>query len=312
VNVTVTITLPTSNGGSKITGSRVTAGGKSCTIAKTKTSCTIKSIKNGKALKISAKSKNKKGFSSASTSVAYTAGSGSWPTTPIAIVIAETPAASAPAAAPAPLTCATGGTCVVGDRGPGGGIVYYVDNAGFNCGSGFTATGSPTGGKCKYLEVAPSGWDTGADPAKPWAVTINQNVDVDGIANDSAAHNNSLGIGLGYKNSRLIIAQGNDTTTAAGAARAYGGGSKNDWYLPTTAELNLLCQWGRNVTQVVGTACTGGTLNTGTGANGGFGSYYWSSSENSADVAWIQTFSSGYQDGATKNGAFYVRPVRAF
>jgi hypothetical protein len=205
----------------------------------------------------------------------------------------------------------------VGDIGPGGGIVYYVDNAGFNCGSGFTATGSPTGGKCKYLEVAPSGWDTGADPAKPWAVTDNQSADVSGIANDASAYNDALEIGLGYKNSVLIVAQNgvyNASTNnyAAGAARAYGGGSKNDWYLPTTAELNLLCQWGRNVTQVVETACTGGTLNTGTGANGGFSSYYWSSSENSADVAWIQTFFSGYQDGATKNGAFYVRPVRAF
>jgi hypothetical protein len=126
VNVKVTIALPTSNGGSKITGSRVTAGGKTCTIKKTKTYCTIKSIKNGKALKISAKSKNKKGFSSGSASVAYTAGSGSWPTAPIATVVAETPAVAAPApvAGPAPLACANGGTCVVGDRGPGGGIVY--------------------------------------------------------------------------------------------------------------------------------------------------------------------------------------------
>jgi len=317
VNVTVTITLPASNGGSKITGSRVTAGGKSCTIKKTKTSCTIKSIKNGKSLKISAKSKNKKGFSSASTSVAYTAGSGSWPTTPIATVIAETPAASAPAAAPAPLTCATGGTCVVGDRGPGGGIVYYVDTAGFSCGSGFTATGSPTGGKCNYLEVAPSGWNTGADPAKPWAVTANQSTGVTDITDEASLNNSSTGIGLGLKNSIAIVAQNGtyDATSnnyAAGAARAYAGNSKSDWYLPTTAELNLLCQWGRNVTQVVGTACTGGTLNTGTGASGGFvGGGYWSSSENVAGSAWGQFFRGG-QGNDDKVSTYYVRPVRAF
>jgi hypothetical protein len=314
VNVTVTITLPASNGGSKITGSRVTAGGKSCTIKKTKTSCTIKSIKNGKALKISAKSKNKKGFSSASTSVAYTAGSGSWPTAPIATVVAETPAVAAPApvVAPAPLTCATGGTCVVGDTGPGGGIVYYVDNAGFNCGSGFTATGSPTGGLCQYLELAPRGWNgTDADPRNVWATAEYQNRDVNGIANDFPANNTSTGIGLGLKNSMAIVAQGNDTTTAAGAARAYRGGTKDDWYLPTSSELNLLCQWSRNVTQVVGTACTGGTLNTGTGANGGMSiSGYWSSSESTGTVWYGGGAGSQWRDD--KFWPYGVRPVRAF
>jgi len=97
VNVTVTITLPASNGGSKITGSKVTAGGKSCTIKKTKTSCTIKSIKNGKALSVYANSKNIKGFSSASARVAYSAGASSWPTTPVATVVADAPELAAPA-----------------------------------------------------------------------------------------------------------------------------------------------------------------------------------------------------------------------
>jgi hypothetical protein len=306
VNVTVTITLSASNGGSKITGSKVSAGGKSCTIKKTKTSCTIKSIKNGKSLKISAKSKNKKGFSSASTSVTYTAGSGSWPTAPVA--------------APAPLTCATGGTCVVGDRGPGGGIVYYVDNAGFNCGSGFTATGSPTGGKCKYLEVAPSGWDTGNERADGWAVSSNRSMDVSGITNEISANNSSSGIGLGYKNSALIVTQNgsyNASTNnyAAGAARAYAGNSKSDWYLPTTAELNLLCQWNRGVSPAVGTACTLGAINSptyGASGSGFFATYYWSSSEDFANNAWNQYFSNGAQGSSNKGNTGHARPVRAF
>jgi hypothetical protein len=74
VNVTVTISLPASNGGSTITGSKVSAGGKSCTIKKLKTSCTIKGIKNGKSLSVTASSKNKKGFGSKSTRVSYRAG----------------------------------------------------------------------------------------------------------------------------------------------------------------------------------------------------------------------------------------------
>ena len=206
------------------------------------------------------------------------------------------------------LTCATGGVCAVGNTGPGGGVVFYVQAAGgtFNCGVAFTST-------CKYLEVAPSGWNTGADPQKMWAVTAHQSSNIATITNDSSPYNNALGIGLGYKNSIAIVNQGNNTTTAAGAARAYAGGSQSDWYLPTTAELNLLCQWARNVAQSVTTACTGGTLNTGTGASGGFSAgFYWSSSEYDGTIAWLQVFNYGYQDLAVKNGTTYVRPVRAF
>jgi hypothetical protein len=146
-----------------------------------------------------------------------------------------------------------------------------------------------------------------------WAVSANQSVDVPSITNDSLAYNNASGIGLGYKNSLAIVAQGNDTTTAAGAARAYSGGSQSDWYLPSTAELNLLCQWARNVPQSVTTACTGGTLNTGTGASGGFSTdLYWSSSENGDPFAWGQRFDYGIQYPSTKYYPYYVRPVRAF
>jgi hypothetical protein len=74
VNVTVKIALPASNGGSKITGSKVTFAGKSCTMKNTKTTCTIKGISEGRALKIVATSKNKKGFGAKSKTTRYTAG----------------------------------------------------------------------------------------------------------------------------------------------------------------------------------------------------------------------------------------------
>jgi hypothetical protein len=238
--------------------------------------------------------------------------------------LVTTAAAASTNNGPAALTCATGGTCIVGDSGPGGGIVFYVDSAaGFRCGVGFTVTGSPTGGLCKYLEVAPSGWSGSgvADPAKRWAVTA---ADIPGIIDDSDSSiipNNAAGIGLGYKNSDLIKTQygvysalTNDY--AAGAARAYAGGSKNDWYLPTTAELNLLCQWNHHETQIVTTGCIGGALNTGTGAAGsGFtGNDYWSSSEFNANEAWSQIFGNGGQSNGHKSipGTADVRPVRAF
>jgi hypothetical protein len=186
--------------------------------------------------------------------------------------------------------------------------VFYVHASGtFACG----ATRSQT---CKYLEAAPSTWSGGsADPKLLWAVSFWKNSDVPSIANDSSAYNNVLGIGLGYKNSLAIVNQGNDTTTAAGAARAYRGGSKSDWYLPSTAELNVFCQWARNVAQSVTTACTGGTLNTDTGIGGGFSSaIYWSSSESGGTNAWYQTFTTGYQGYNSKSLSLYVRPVRAF
>ena len=206
---------------------------------------------------------------------------------------------------------------VVGSVGPGGGFVYYVNDAGFNCGATYSATGSPTGGKCKYLEVAPSGWNTGSDPTKVWAVTT---TNVAGITDDASAYNNVLGVGLGYKNSLAIVDQNGAYPTndyAAGAARAYAGGSKSDWYLPTTAELNLLCQWVRGVSPSVTTACTGGTLNSatyGAGSAGFFGSNsYWSSSEYVASAnAWYQFFGAGFQFFNNKTNTAYVRPVRAF
>ena len=78
VNVTVSIALPTSDGGSKITGSKVTGGGKSCTIKKLRTSCTLKGIKSGKSLNVVASSKNKKGFGTRSQTVKYVAGEGNF------------------------------------------------------------------------------------------------------------------------------------------------------------------------------------------------------------------------------------------
>ncbi|MGA0003465.1 MAG: hypothetical protein ACO3GT_05130 [Candidatus Nanopelagicales bacterium] len=227
---------------------------------------------------------------------------------------------STPTSTPTPTVvqaCAAGGSCLVGDIGPGGGIVYFVDISagGFACGPTLAAT-------CNYLEVSPNGWDNGGgaalDPIKPWApgdyTSGNAALDVGGIIDDtSTPRNNEDAIGLGLKNSIAIVTQGNDANTAAGAARAYTGGSKSDWYLPTTAELNLLCQWGRRVAQAVATPCTGGSLNTGTGVSGGFvEELYWSSSEANYRQAHRQFFGNGFQSSLWKFNAHRVRPVRAF
>ena len=202
------------------------------------------------------------------------------------------------------------GPCQVGDIGPGGGVIFYVAP------TVFSAPGTTCDTACKYLEVAPIDWSnpgvaTG-DPAKEWALNANINADVIDIANDNPEFNDALGIGLGYNNSDLIVAQGNDTTTAAGAARAYAGGAKNDWYLPTTAELNQLCKY------VSGQAwISDATLCSGSGSAtpllGLRLSNYWTSSEKSAGGVWAQAFDDGHQNGdAPKSAPQYVRPIRAF
>ena len=206
---------------------------------------------------------------------------------------------------------------MVGSSGPGGGTIYYYDLAGFNCGENYTDTGSstPAGGKCHYLEVAQRDWDTptvsitiSTDPSLPWAQTGFTTVDVPEIDNESSVNNSAAGVGLGLKNSIAIVNRAG-SPTAASTARAYKGGSLEDWYLPTIPELNLLCQWVGGQTQNVDTR---GNCNANISTSGLDRNLYWTSSERQDNQAWAQTFSTGAQNNYLKNQAPRVRPVRAF
>ena len=221
-----------------------------------------------------------------------------------------------------PASCANGGLCDLGDVGPGGGNIFYYSEAGFSCGSGFTSTGSPTNGLCHYLEAATSTWGSGTFP---YAVSPFDTYDVsnaDGITNDTNANSSGSTIGLGYKNSIAIVSQNGayDSSSnkyAAGAARSYSGGSKDDWYLPNFAELNQMCKWARGVAWTSDeTICSGGTLNLGTGHGlnaAGFEShFYWSSSEREYSNGWGIYFESPLPDYLSKFHVGYVRPIRAF
>jgi len=211
----------------------------------------------------------------------------------------------------------------VGSTGPGGGYVYYVNDSGFNCGMEYTNTGSPTGDLCHYLEVAPLGW--AASPSYPWASTSKNSLVVPGITNRGTAFNNIGGVGLGFLNSRLISTFDSDmfAVVAATAARNYGGGGKNDWYLPTSAELNLLCQWARGIASSVTTRCSVGTLNSATygASSAGFlEAEYWASEADTTipnRSVYVQTFGTphpmfGSQYTKSKDSNALVRPIRAF
>ena len=189
----------------------------------------------------------------------------------------------------------------VGSAGPGGGIVYYVNDEGFSCGPTYTSTGSPTGGLCHYLEAAST--STWTDTSFDWL----------GDASNSVT--TSVEIGAGYKNTLAMILQSSTAGKSGTASRAYTGGGKSDWHLPSKNDLNQMCKWVRGITGValttLTTVCTGGTLNTGLGAVFVV-AQYWSSSEGDAFQAWNQDFTNGGQYNHGKTTTYYVRPIRAF
>ena len=224
------------------------------------------------------------------------------------------------------LTCATGGSCIVGDTGPGGGKVFYVRADGGT----FTSTGSDCGTACKYLEAAPTDQSAGI----VWATTAafcyaagsdsgTSNCQTNSIysnaAGQAASRTAATAIGKGMANTnqvhaRLTTAGGALTNTyAAGIAFAFTNNSKTDWHLPSKDELNQMCKWQRGVAWISdATVCTGGTLNSGRGASGFSTVTYWGSSEGDDGSAWNQSFDTGNQFNADKDNAVYVRPVRAF
>lgn len=213
-----------------------------------------------------------------------------------------------------PIPCVDGGTCVLGEVGPGGGNIFYVSVGGFDCGPSFTSTGSPTGGQCHYLESAPKTWAGGtADVRKMWAdVAVSTSVDISGISNDATA--SLTNFGLGYKNSIALVAYNSATTTAGPAARAYAGGSKNDWYLPASGELHQLIKWAKGLGASDSSVCGGtGSLNTAP-AQGFITDDYYSSSEYNATLAWAEHPAACGTSAREKdlNHTYLIRPIRAF
>ena len=214
-------------------------------------------------------------------------------------------------------TCANGfGTCALGETGPGGGIVFYVEAGGgtFTCGPTLAST-------CKYLEVAPNTWSGGAaDPTIIWQAAPSFGA----IPSPGSA---GQAVGSGYRNSATVVAWlGNDSTHANGAARRYSANGLTDWYLPARDELNQLCVYFSNVATVTdntaetwsGSGRCNGNAATGRAGIGGFvAAEYHSSSDLAATVAnsFRQNFATGgipYIRDVRRDGVLRVRPIRAF
>ena len=127
--------------------------------------------------------------------------------------------------------------------------------------------------------------------------------------------NAALAIGYGYRNTQLIIAQGNtDTSTSAAAlAQSYRGGGQIDWFLPTFFEIHQLCNWQNGSSS--GCRSTGSNRNTGPGASGFIPGHYWISAQTStATNAFHETMLQGGAQGfnSRKSDSKAVRPIRAF
>jgi hypothetical protein len=164
-------------------------------------------------------------------------------------------------------------TYAIGDTGPSGvGKVFYVTDGGVH-----------------GLEAAPSGWYVSTAPNDPTAEWIY------GTYQSTSIGTTGTAIGTGLSNSITIVTDNDNLsgTSAAGLCRAYTGGGKADWFLPSVDELNQLYLQ----KTVVGDFAS----NT-----------YWSSSEYTAAYACIQGFYKGIQSYDSKFGAYYVRAVRAF
>ena len=175
----------------------------------------------------------------------------------------------------------------IGDDGPGGGIIFYYSEAGFDV---YEPDGSVK--KCHYLEV--SKFDLGAIS---WC-SKKPRVDCCNITTLTA-------VGAGRINTFKIINSTHKGGTitkencAALACNSYSTATTKagDWFLPSKDELNLLYQnLGKRV-----------LLSNTTNDN-----WYWSSSQGDDCYAWGQRFSDGDQYYTDKDYTGSVRAVRAF
>ena len=162
------------------------------------------------------------------------------------------------------LDCREGGTCKVGDRGPGGGVV--VHDAGATTWWG------------RYLEARVIPAATGI----PWAPnesTANQAVFLPGVLSQLRQRVRSKGVGFGRLNTAAIVATYGEGNYAAAVASRFRGGGQADWFLPSKDELDLIYRH----------------LHVGRTSLARLNVAVWTSTEASDSFAWYQLFQDGTQ-----------------
>ena len=197
----------------------------------------------------------------------------------------------------------------LGDTGPGGGIIFYVNRAGFTV-QGYGSPGDAgyfPSYTAYYLEAAPINSSTSSGPVNPqWGDSSNS---ISGITTFSRSPSppyelpqEASIIGNGRKDTMTIVAHLANTIETERAAQLaiIEQGGQNDWFLPSFVEIWLLYI---NRTSV-------GNMGT---------AIYWTSSQDdsipSFSFAWQFDFSQAdmdYQNFNAKNQTNTVRPIRAF
>ena len=215
-----------------------------------------------------------------------------------------------PTSKPTTLTMGTGGSCTltlgiarwgkypaktstkgirlqsyrVGQVGPGGGIIFYVDLT------------RPAGSQ--YFEAACAGWVTGTcgggdlrDPTAAWGCYGTPISGADGTA-----------IGTGEQNTADIVA-GCYAAYPAIFADALVLGGRSDWFLPSKDELNQMYIQ----RTAIGAYLYGGFTSSSESGDAYNSEWYYQ---------WWQSFYDGsqnyYSSGGNKKSQFQFRPIRSF
>ena len=178
-------------------------------------------------------------------------------------------------------------TYALGDIGPGGGLVFLISG-------GLT------------YEMAPNTWSGAGTPdvAASWC---------DGFTDVPAA--TGTAVGTGAANTAAMAASVACSSNAVAAVLAYApaGTSAGQWYLPSTDELNAMCNFARNPTTPPTGACTGlQDVTFSTGRYGFAGIVYWTSTQSTVNTASIQLPDDGSVGASSKSLVLRIRPVRAF
>jgi len=170
----------------------------------------------------------------------------------------------------------------IGDEGPAGGLIFYVD----------TDDGFPG---WKYLEAAPLNWEGDSDNTDPY-------YEWGGFGAACGSGDTSTGLGTGEANTLAIRSHAHHDAISGSpyhiaALQAYNAviNGFSDWFLPSSGEL-LKMYYNLHIPL------------------GGFNGTYWSSSQYDSMETWVVQFTHPYQQLNTsyKKNNGYVRPVRAF
>ena len=165
-------------------------------------------------------------------------------------------------------SCADGGTCKVGDKGPGGGTVFYVGASKVNAaGEKF-----PGGSNMEFLDSNPSP-----------SVAFDCTVDIAGT---------ERGLGAGANNTTLFKEKCPRVVRSLIITTTWDDGKngKSDWFIPSYDELNLICRFTRGQSTDTTEKCNGKLPVT---VGGNFAGTFWSSTQHSKLSQYALSFQTG-------------------